>query len=311
MWGGRHSTLWSQPFGPLENPLEMNSSRLYVAEELARRYKSDYEAVFGQGTLDALADGQRFPPLSADKTGCSLTQKIDQPRALPPNPIYQCHGMPGDGAEFDAMTPDDQSLVTRVVVNLGKAIAAYERGITCGPGRFDAWVAGDAKALSSSEQRGAKIFVGKGQCATCHSGPFFSDQKFHNVGLKEIKTKEGILNGNDHGAAVDLPFAKADPVGILGPFSDGNDGRLPDAIGLEYDGAFRTPTLRCVNRRPSFMHSGTSHTLEEVVAFFSRGGDNSGFQGASTITPLGLAGEEIQDLVAFLKALDGTSPSGR
>jgi cytochrome c peroxidase len=307
MWGGRFSTLWSQPFGPLENPLEMNSSRLYTAQQIAQRYKADYESVFGQGALDPLADATRFPALTSAKTGCALTMAVQHPRAAPPDALYECHGTPGDKAEYDSMKPADQDLVTRVVINMGKAIAAFERTLSCGAGRFDAWIAGDSSALTASEQRGAQLFVGKAKCVGCHSGPYLSDQKFYNVGLKVITTREGILNANDHGAHDDLAAAKADPLGIAGSYSDGNDGRLIDNIGPEYDGAFRTPTLRCVRRRASYMHTGTTHTIEEAVAFFSRGGDPNGFMGTSVLTPLRLTSSEIADVSAFLRSLDGTT----
>src|SRR5262249_8119786 len=64
MWGGRHSTLYAQVFGPLENPLEMNSSRLFVAQRIATIYGAEYEAVFGAGSLAALKDTTRFPVLT-------------------------------------------------------------------------------------------------------------------------------------------------------------------------------------------------------------------------------------------------------
>lgn len=305
MWAGRHSTLWSQPFGPLENPLEMNSSRLFVAQQVAQRYADAYEAIFGKSSLADLATAKRFPVLTSDTTGCKLTKQLDRPRALPPDPLYECHGTPGDGAEYDGLSEADQKLVTQVVVNAGKALAAFERTLSCGKSRFDAWVAGDNKALTPSEQRGAQLFIGKAKCVSCHSGPFFSDQQFHNTGMKEAVTKEGIFNGPDSGAGVDLPLAKQDPVGILGPFSDGDDGRLPETIGDEYTGAFRTPTLRCVGRRPSYMHSGTMHTLDAVVAFFARGGDEDGFLGKKEVEALSLSNDEMIDLIAFLKTLDG------
>ena len=116
----------------------MNSSRLFAAQQIAQRYKDEYEAIFGKGSLDGLSDTQRFPALPADKTGCALTTTSDHPRAAPPTPLYSCHGMPGDAAEYDAMKPEDQRIVTQVVVNIGKALAAYERHLSCGPGRFDA-----------------------------------------------------------------------------------------------------------------------------------------------------------------------------
>ncbi len=308
MWGGRHSTLHSQVFGPLESPLEMNSSRLFVAQRIAQQYAEDYEAVFGAGSLDALSDEERFPPLTAMTTGCVLTEPVDHPRLEPPDTLYACHGMPGDGAEYDAMSPADQDLVTRVVINMGKAIAAFERQLSCGPGRFDAWVHGDAEALSAEEVRGFELFVGKAGCVSCHNGPYFSDQKFYNVGLAEAETRAGILNDNDRGAALDLVKAASDPLGVTGEYSDGDDGRLEAAVGAE--GAFRTPTLRCAGTRPSFMHSGLLRTLADVVDFFDRGGDASGsYLGESVLHPLGLTDEEKANLVLFLNALEGPGPA--
>ena len=307
MWGGRHSTLYAQVFGPLENPVEMNSSRLFVAQQISALYRADYEAIFGADALAPLADTARFPALTPETTGCRLTSAIDHPRAQPPDPSYECHGVPGDGAEYDSLSAEDQDLVTRVVVNMGKAVAAYERTLRCGPGRFDDWAHGNSEALTPSEQHGFELFVGKGKCASCHSGPYFSDQSVHALGLAEGPTRAGILNDDDRGALQDLEAAKADPLGITGSYSDGDDGRLPETLGPELDGAFRTPTLRCVASRPSFMHSGLLRTLEDVVAFHDRGGDAPGsYHGKSELVPLGLDDAERTDLVLFLRTLDGT-----
>src|SRR6185503_10038010 len=130
------------------------------------------------------------------------------------------------------------------------------------------------------------LFIGKARCVTCHSGPHLSDQKFYNLGLEEKPTRAIIFNGNDRGAAADLTKAAADPLGIHGVYSDGDDGRMPASVPPDYEGAFRTPTLRCVGKRPSFMHSGLLHSLEEVVAFFNRGGDAQGtYVGKSVLSP--------------------------
>jgi cytochrome c peroxidase len=171
-------------------------------------------------------------------------------------------------------------------------------------------VHGDAGALTPAEQAGFDVFAGKGKCVSCHNGPYFSDQAFYNVGLAEGATRAGILNENDRGAASDLVAAANDPLGVTGKYSDGDDGRLPPGIGPDKDGAFRTPTLRCAGSRPSFMHSGLLRTLDDVVAFFDRGGDPSGsYVGESVLSPLGLTDTEKADLVAFLKALEGPGPA--
>lgn len=297
MWDGRSDTLHGQVFDALESRDEMNSSRLFVAHEIFARYGDAYREVFGD--LPPLADAARFPPLDAARTGCR-----------PGGPdAYVCHGMPGDGAEYDGMAGEDQEAVTRVVANAGKAIAAYERLLACGPSRFDAWMHGDASALSRAEQRGAALFAGKAKCAGCHAGPFFTDQGFHNVGLRPGRVALAFVDEDDPGAAVGLPKALANPLNVRGAFSDGDDGRLPLSVPPSMLGAFRTPPLRCVAQRPSFMHTGHMTSLVEVVAFFDRGGHDGGYLGEKTIVPLGLTARERADLVAFLGALTGPGPA--
>jgi cytochrome c peroxidase len=300
-WDGRHDALYNQPFGPVESPVEMNSSRLFVAEQMYARHRSEYEAIFG--AMPAFDDSTRFPQLTAAQTGCQPTSVDTEPTCNGAE-----HGVPGDAAEFDGLSESDQDLVSTVVVNMGKALGAYERLLPCGPGRFDQWMHGAPDALSSSEQRGAQIFVGRGQCVGCHSGPFLSDQKFHNVGLLPTVVAVVFLDVNDNGASAGLAAAIADPLNVRGQFSDGDDGRLPSAVDPTLLGAFRTPSLRCEAMRPSFMHTGQLRSLSEVVAFFSRGGDAFGYPGTSEIGPLGLSAQDKLDLVAFLGTFEGPGP---
>ena len=79
------------------------------------------------------------------------------------------------------------------------------------------------------------------------------------------------------------------------------------------NGAFRTPILRCVSQRPSFMHTGQMATLGEVVAFFAQGGDPFGYPGTNELAgvSLGLSAQDQTDLVAFLRALDGPGPAAQ
>jgi cytochrome c peroxidase len=301
MWDGRRDALYNQVFGVIESPVEMNSSRLYAAEQVFALERDSYEAVFGPMPL--LDDSSRFPMLTATGTGCA---QLDQ-TARACKGVQ--HGTPGDGAEFDHLMADDQDAVTRVVVNAGKAIAAYERLLSCGDTRFDRWVRGeDPTALSATEQRGAALFVGKGDCAGCHSGPYMSDEQFHNVGLKPEVVATVFIDADDPGASAGLTAALADPLNVSGKFSDGDDSRLPSAIGSPFMGAFRTPKLRCVAERPSFLHTAQLSALEDVVSFFDAGGDQFGFLGTSELTALDLSAEERNDLVAFLRALSGSGP---
>jgi cytochrome c peroxidase len=296
MWDGHRDALWNQVFTPLESAVEMNSARLFVAEEIYRRYRVDYEALFGP--LPPLDDAVRFPPLTAAQAGC---HEVGEAGAL------ECHGKPGDGAEFDHLAAPDKELVTRVVVNMGKAIAAYERRLTCGPGRFDRWLQGDVAALTANEQHGAVVFLRAG-CARCHAGPYFTDQQFHNVGLSPVPVVVAFIDRDDRGAGLGLRSVLADPTNTRSAFSDGDDGRLPDGVAAEMEGAFRTPSLRCVASRPSFMHTGQYRALADTLAFFNRGGDQDGFPGTSEVTALGLSDDDVDALAAFLATLDGPGP---
>jgi cytochrome c peroxidase len=285
MWDGRRDTAFSQPFTPIEDPIEFNSSRLYVAQQLARLYRADFEAIFGQ--MPSLAS---FPTLAASEAGCS---------ELPLDAVHGTCTKPGS---------DDEG-VTRIVVNMGKAIQAYTRKVGCGRSRFDRWMDGDAEALSAEEQAGAQLFTGKATCSACHSGPYLTDQHFHNVGLAPQFTFF-IGTFDDPGASVGLAAMLTDPLNARGRFSDNDDGRdalLPADLSTLL-GAFRTPSLRCVNMRPSFTHTGQYRSLEDLVLFFDKGGHPTGYLGASENMPRNLTAEERAALVAFLRALDGDGP---
>jgi cytochrome c peroxidase len=298
-WDGRRDSLWNQAAGVMESEREFNSSRLFVAQQLAANHREPYEALFGP--LPPLDDAERFPRLAPEETGC-----IERTTMM--GVEYDCRGRPGDGAEYDAMAPADQAAVTQVMVDAGKALAAYLRALRCGPGRFDAWLDGDRSALGESELRGARLFVGRAGCVRCHSGPRLSDGAFHNVGMAPAPVAVAIIDVNDRGAAAAIPEALADPLSTPGEFSDGDREKLPAVAEPGHEGAFRTPTLRCVARQPSFMHTGQLKTLSGVVSFFARGGDRSGYPGTNELTPLDLTEEERADLVAFIGSLDGPGP---
>jgi cytochrome c peroxidase len=293
MWDGRRDALYNQPFGPIENPNEMNSSRLFVAQQIAARYRADYEIVFGP-----LPDLSGLPVIDAGSTGC------DRPLTGMPT----CHGMPGDAAEYDALSDAEKDAVTRVVVNMGKALGAYQRLLSCGQSAFDRWVHGDDAGIGRPAKRGAALFVGKAQCVRCHAGPYLSDQGFHNVGLRPEIVASAFIDLADPGASIGLASAGGDPLNVRGRYSDGDDGRLIAPTGAD-EGAFRTPPLRCAGGRPSFMHTGQFRTLEDVVGFFSRGGQIGGYPGTSEIAPLDLSPLEQSDLIAFLRALEGPGPA--
>jgi cytochrome c peroxidase len=298
-WDGRRDALWNQALGVMESNREFNSGRLFVAQQIFRLHRAEYEAIFGP--LPPL-DDPRFPQLTGESTGCVEVMTTQGAR-------FACRGLPGDGADYDHLGADDQAAVTRVAVNVTKALEAYVRQLRCGPGRFDRWLGGDAAALSPAEQRGAALFVGQGRCVRCHDGPRLTDGQFHNVGLSPAVVAVAIQDVNDRGAALGTEQARADPLSTAGVFSDGDRHALP-APAPALEGAFRTPTLRCLSAHPSFMHTGQLTGLDQVIAFFDRGGDPpGGYPGMSELVRLDLDEEERADLTAFLGALDGPGPA--
>ena len=158
---------------------------------------------------------------------------------------------------------------------IAKAIAAFERTVVSRDSRFDRWLAGDRKALTLQEYRGYQVFADpdRGNCATCHAGPNFTDNGYHNIGLKPIA-----------GAA--------------------DEGRFKVRAIAAMKGAFKTPTLRESALTAPYFHDGSALTLEDVVEHYDRGGDDPSNL-SKDIRPLKLSGGDKDDLVSFLRALNG------
>ena len=86
---------------------------------------------------------------------------------------------PDYASAFGAPPPADDEAV---LADVGKALAAYQETLITGRTPFDdfrdALERRDASAMTRyplAAQRGLQLFVGKGECITCHSGPQFSD----------------------------------------------------------------------------------------------------------------------------------------
>jgi cytochrome c peroxidase len=69
-------------------------------------------------------------------------------------------------------------------------------------------------------------------------------------------------------------------------------------------GAFKTPTLRDLQRTAPYMHDGSVKTIEDVIDFYDRGGEKNPWLDAK-VEPLKLTAEEKKDLAAFLRSLEG------
>lgn len=177
--------------------------------------------------------------------------------------IQRLDGIEGYKKQFSAAFSDGLT-----EGNVAKAIASFERTILSGNAPYDQFKAGKTDALSTDAQLGRKIFFGKGNCSACHAGANFSDAGFHNIG-------------------VGMDSEEPD----LGRFAVSN-------LGGDR-GAFKTPTLREINRTAPYMHDGRFKTLEEVIDFYVKGG-TSNPQLDEEIFPLKLTDEEKKALKTFL-----------
>jgi cytochrome c peroxidase len=201
--------------------------------------------------------------------------------------------------------------------NLSQSIAAYERTLVSANSRFDQWYFGkDMKALNQKEVNGFKIFTGKGQCIACHSinkeTAIFSDQLFHNTGVGWARNNK-VVNKIYESKTIPVSLAPGIVVqveqSLLDPASETpqNDvGRFEITEDPKDSWAYKTPSIRNIALTAPYMHDGSITTLEGIVEFYNRGGEDNPLKD-SLLRPLGLSAEEKDALVSFLKTLTGSN----
>lgn len=290
-WDGRKDSMWAQALGPLEDAAEHGGTRTRYAQLIQQHYRADYEALFR-----AMPDLSRLPSNAGPG------------------------GTTAERAAWSAMDATAQREVNRVFANMGKVIAAFEKTLVHGPARFDRYAeaivgrdAGAQRILAPQEVAGLRIFIGKGQCVSCHNGPLFTDQHFHNTGVPQRDATKP-----DRGRAAAIAKVRADEFNCLGPYSDAKASHCQELRFMATDdasmaGAFKTPSLRNVSLRPPYMHAGQLASIEAVIAHYVRApaatvGHSElahGGSGHSERKPLRLSEQEVQALASFLATLSG------
>jgi cytochrome c peroxidase len=205
-----------------------------------------------------------------------------------------------------------------VLVNVAKALAAYQESITTDRTPFDdfrdAFEADDRSAMVRyplAAQRGLQIFVGKGRCTACHTGPNFTNGEFDDVGVPFFVEVGRV----DHGRHAGIAELRASPFNLLGTFND-DAARTTAAPTRHVErqhrnwGEFRVPSLRNVARTAPYMHNGSLATLADVVRHYSEVDIERlhGDDGARLVQPLRLTAGEAGDLVKFLETLSAEFP---
>jgi len=92
----------------------------------------------------------------------------------------------------------------------------------------------DPKKATTAELRGQTLFFGKGQCATCHVPPYYTDNSMHNLRAERFY-KPQMINGMMAAA----------------------------------DGPIKTFPLRGIKDTPPYLHDGRLLTLDDTVEFFN------------------------------------------
>lgn len=297
-YDGRADSLWAQAAQPLENPKEMNISRLALAHFIAAtpEVRQAYEALFGP--LPDLSDRRRYPAAA---------------RPLPETPAHP------ENRAWEAMSGPDQETATRILSNVTKCIAAYERKLVSRDSPFDRFAAalragdeGAQREYPELAKRGLRLFVGIADCRTCHAGPNFTDQEFHMVRVPPLEGGPATDPSRFDGIAK----VQADPLNARGIFSDQRSGPAADKIDFlaqtpENWGQYKTPTLRNIDRTAPYMHQGQFVFLRRVMVHYSvfqdaLPPDDHGSK-ETILKPLNLSESEMRDLIAFLETLTDES----
>ena len=164
--------------------------------------------------------------------------------------------------------------------NAAKAIAAYERTLITPDSAYDRYVKGDKKAMTEQQVRGMDTFAKTG-CTACHSGPTFNGSANLPMG-QGFFMKFPIFPGSVY----ETQYKLTEDLGRHTVTQQDADKHL-----------WRVPTLRNLTYTAPYFHNGSVQSLDEAIRVM-----------AKTQLNKELTKSEVQDIVAFLGALDGPFP---
>jgi cytochrome c peroxidase len=154
-------------------------------------------------------------------------------------------GIDGYVDQFIAAYDDVSSAEDIRFTHAANAIAAFEAvNWRSDNSPFDRYLRGERGAMSASAKAGMIIFYApdRGNCASCHSGTFQTDQSFRAIAMPQIGPGKGD--------------------GTFG-YEDFGRERVTGNPADRYK--FRVPALRNVALTAPYGHSGAYDTLEAVV----------------------------------------------
>jgi cytochrome c peroxidase len=180
---------------------------------------------------------------------------------------------------FDPITYDRQTLSPITQQNLAFAIAAFETTIVSSDAPVDRFRDGDEEALTSNAKIGYTIFQAAG-CMRCHIPPLYTDNLFHNNGMETASRTVPTDSGR---------------FGVVA-----QQNRTNDTVR-----AFKTPTLREIQRTAPYGHNGRFNSLRDVLNHYNRGGASpTGIKDRFTdrrIQPMRLSASQLDYMEMFLR----------
>lgn len=238
------------------------------------------------GALESQALGPILSPVEMARQGrtwADVRTKLQQVEPLrladniPPDVIAALQQNPSYGSLFAAAFGDPAISAARIAF----ALASYQRTQIPNDTPWDRYTAGDATALDATQKAGWLAFQSAARCVFCHPHPTFSDDQFHNLGLR---------------------------------YATEDRGRGPIAPGTMQTGAFKTPTLRNAGLRPRLFHNGQSRALGDpsqesdpnsVRSVYLNGGgvDTSNLDVAmAPLASLGVPERDLDDILEFVRS---------
>ena len=285
-----------QPRALGRDPLDRNTPSLWNAAQ-GRWYGWD-------GAFDSLWSQALHPLLNPREMAGSAAHVV---AVLQADPALACRFQQAFGKTPGAAADTEATLV-QAAKALGAFVGSLQSGATPFDDFRDALARGDqarAARYPLDAQRGLRLFIGRGQCSTCHVGAQFSNGEFADIGATFF-VRPGVVDPGRHGGITAL---RASPYNLLGPHSDAPTAAAAlktRHVDLQHRnfGEFKVPSLRNVADTAPYLHDGQLATLEVVVNHYSNLNlDRLHADGEQILKPLLLTDGERADLVAFLRSL--------
>ncbi len=189
--------------------------------------------------------------------------------------------------KFELAFKDDNETVS--LSNVEKALGAYLRTLVT-RSAYDEFLDGNDSAMSSKAKKGMANFINFG-CKGCHTGITVGGQTIQKFPVRDYNSIIDITNSFNE-------VSRGREVGTLGlniamrhnfPFK--NEGGF---MGMNEEQLFRVPILRNVTKTSPYFHNGEIQNIREAV-----------FIMAKHQLGMNLSNEQIDEIVEFLKALEG------